>query len=140
MSRWIARLTGLAVLCAAGCGDGNDDRHLTGTVTFDGKPVAAGVIYFDPDGTKGHTGAQGYAIIKNGRFDTRDGGRPISPGPLIARISGGDGNVTPELDMGQTLFLNHPIHFTSPTPATPIDLIVAPSARFKEEPGTRTDP
>ncbi len=73
MFRRIARLAGLVVLCAVGCGGGDDGRHLSGTVTFDGKPVAAGVIYFDPDGAKEHTGSQGYAVIKNGHFDTRDG-------------------------------------------------------------------
>jgi hypothetical protein len=140
MSRRIAQLMGLVVLCAAGCTCGDDGRHLSGTVTFDGKPVAAGVIYFDPDGTKGHTGSQGYAVIKNGRFDTRDGGRPTSPGPLIARVSGGDGVITADLDMGRTLFLNHPIHFTSSPSGTPVDLSVPASARFKEEVGTRTAP
>ncbi len=30
--------------------------------------------------------------------------------------------------MGRTLFLNHPIHFVSPPPGTPVELIVPASA------------
>lgn len=73
----------------AGCGEASKDRYyVMGTVTFDGRPVPEGVIYFDPDLKRGNSGVQGVAIIRNGAFDTRDTGRGVSSGPYLARVQG----------------------------------------------------
>ncbi len=66
--------------------------HLQGIVTFGGQPLKMGLIVFEPDSSKGGTGSQGYAKIADGKFDTRaDGGRSISLGASIIRVTGGDG-------------------------------------------------
>lgn len=95
---------GLALL--AGCDRGPKRYHLSGQVLYDGKPVPAGEIFFDPDGKKKHDGPQGFARIKDGRYDTRDGGKPAGSGPYVARILGGDGVIPPgaDLPLGRPLF------------------------------------
>ncbi|MBN9120162.1 MAG: hypothetical protein J0I06_13530 [Planctomycetes bacterium] len=79
----------LCALCA-GCGGGNVYR-VSGKVTFQGKPVPAGKIYFIPDGSKGNTGPTGYADIKNGEYDTgAPGGSHAPAGPVIIAVEGQD--------------------------------------------------
>jgi hypothetical protein len=76
----------------AGCGSDEPDLyHLSGTVTFDGKPIPQGKIYFTPDSSKGNKGPAGYATIKDGKFDTKEeGGKGHVSGPMIVRIEGQD--------------------------------------------------
>jgi hypothetical protein len=58
-------------LVVIGCNpDGLKRYQVSGTVTFDGQPIAEGEIRFSPDNTKGNTGPQGYAAIQNGKFTT----------------------------------------------------------------------
>jgi hypothetical protein len=80
----------LLVTCAlsAGCGDGSGRVELSGTVTFNGQPVPAGKIYFSPDPAKGNKGPQGYADIKDGKFDTARTGKGGVTGPVIVHIEG----------------------------------------------------
>jgi len=107
---WPARTCVIALtlalgLGAGGCGPSGPPRfQVSGTVTFGGQPVPAGVIYFDPDVTKGHDGPQGYAQIKDGHYDTRQEGKPVTPGPHVVRIQGFDGKSANELPLGQPLF------------------------------------
>ena len=62
---------------AFGCGDDKTAR-VSGKVTFNGRPVPAGKIYFMPDGEQGNTGSTGYADIKDGEYDTgSSGGRNV---------------------------------------------------------------
>jgi hypothetical protein len=64
---------------------------------FDGKPVPAGKIYFIPDGSKGNTGATGYADIKDGKYDTADsGGHGTVGGPMTIAIEGTDPAAPPD--------------------------------------------
>src|SRR5205807_6772258 len=76
-----------ACLAAPGCG-GSRGVEVSGEVTFDGKPVPAGRIYFNPDVTKGNDGPQGYAEIHDGKFDTSKGGKGACGGPTVVVISG----------------------------------------------------
>ena len=88
----------------AGCGDGGPKvYHLSGNVTIGGKPVPAGVMFLGPDLKKGVDGPQGYATIKNGKYDTRDGGRGMIGGPLEVTIQPHDGIPGSELPMGKKL-------------------------------------
>ena len=97
----------LAILAAPGCDRGPILFQVTGQVTFGGKPLPAGVIYFDPDYMKKNDGPQGYAHIKDGQFSTRAvGGRGVIGGPHLARIEGFDGQPASELPMGRPLFTN----------------------------------
>jgi hypothetical protein len=99
---------GLALAAAvAGCADGPSDRvvHVSGTVTHRGKPLPLGMIIFEPDPGKGNSGPQGHAGIKDGKFDTRLSGKGAVVGPLIVRITGGDGvNPEPFTPFGRMLF------------------------------------
>jgi hypothetical protein len=99
---WLLLGVGLVVL--AGCDSGPKRHHVSGQVVYDGKPVPVGEIYFDPDVTKGHDGPQGFARIKDGRYDTRQGGLPVTAGPHIVRILGFDGHPAPEQPLGRRLF------------------------------------
>ena len=92
-------------LVPCGCDSGPTLFHVSGQVTFGGKPLPAGVIYFDPDYMKKNDGPQGYALIKEGQFSTQAvGGRGVIGGPHLARIEGFDGKPANELPMGQPLF------------------------------------
>lgn len=82
-------------LCAglAGCGGSSDTTRrfdLSGAVTFEGKPVPAGTILFEPDPGKGNKGPAGFAKIADGKFDTAAGGKGTIGGPHVVRITGSD--------------------------------------------------
>jgi hypothetical protein len=93
---------GLAAL--AGCGGEEKLYRVSGTVTYDGKPVAKGLIFFDPDGTKGTTGGQGFANILNGKYDTANEGQGVRGGAYVVRVNGFDGKEANEAPFGQPLF------------------------------------
>ena len=98
----------LAVVIAwltAGCGgSGGPARYdLSGKVSYGGKPVPAGRIALEPDGTKGNSGPPSYAEIKDGRYATpRDKG--TVGGPHRVRIAGFDGRGAGESPEGAPLF------------------------------------
>jgi hypothetical protein len=104
---WLLALgVGLVVL-ATGCGGGPKRSHVSGRILYDGKPVPAGEIYFDPDVTKGHDGPQGFARIQDGKYDTRAVEKSLAPGPHVVRILGFDGKPAPELPFGRPLFAEY---------------------------------
>lgn len=103
-----AAAAGMGVL--VGCGSADPPLYsVSGTVTFNGKPVPMGQIYFDPDGRAGNTdGPQGFARIVNGQFTTAlEGGSGVRGGAYIIRVQGFDGKVGPEHPYGDALFLEH---------------------------------
>lgn len=80
-------LTGLLL---SGCGN-SKASHVSGKVTFDGKPVPAGKVYILPDGSKGNSGVSGFADIKDGKYDTKlPGGQAAAPGAVIFAVEGID--------------------------------------------------
>lgn len=88
------RMTGSAVTClllvAIGCsGAAGPARYrVSGRVTCGGEPVPYGEVLFSPDGTKGNSGPQGVAAIKDGRYDTAGSRAPgIGGGPMIVRVT-----------------------------------------------------
>src|SRR5262245_61480793 len=101
---WFARLLLIGCLFAMGCTSGSSPSHLSGKVTFDGKPVPAGRVFFLPNSAKGGSGPGGFAEIKDGKYNTRTKGAGTLGGPLIVRIDGFDGKGTPENPVGQPLF------------------------------------
>ena len=67
----LVRLLGLAAVCAgflgcAGASDGLPRQAVSGTVTFDGQPLAEGRIQFEPASAEAMTPAGGE--IKDGRY------------------------------------------------------------------------
>lgn len=104
---WLSGLLLTWCLFATACGSsGNSPSHLSGKVTFNGKPVPAGRVFFLPNAAKGGAGQGGFAEIKDGTYDTRSKGAGTPGGPLIVRIDGFDGKSSPGNPIGQALFLS----------------------------------
>ncbi len=125
-------LTLLLAASAIGCGPKGPQRYEHwGTITFQGKPIPAGEIRFDPD-LVGNDGPAGYAVIKNGQFDTRlrsESG--AGAGKYRARVFAADGIEAPEAPVGKMIFSSQ-VEISLDLPAADSDLgeIVIP-------PGTR---
>ena len=82
---------GLATLLA-GCGEKGPARQdVSGKVTFNGQPVPAGQIVFEPDSAAGNKGPAGFAEISDGQYDTARAGQGTVGGPHVARITGLEG-------------------------------------------------
>jgi hypothetical protein len=83
-------IAAFVAVVATGCGTagGDGNAQVRGTVTFKGKPVPRGRVYFDVDQTKHPGGQQGYADIADGRYDTARGGKPPSAGAMVIRVEG----------------------------------------------------
>jgi hypothetical protein len=94
----------LPLLC--GCG-GQRVYHVSGTVTYQGKPVPTGQIVFEPDASAGNSGQAGFAKIKDGHYDTRTEGQGTLGGPHLVRIHGRDGIPRGELLNGMQLFQDY---------------------------------
>ncbi|MCZ2342669.1 MAG: hypothetical protein LC104_12895 [Bacteroidales bacterium] len=96
-SRNIGSRIGLAIglLFLVGCG-GDGTQQVKGTVTFNGKPLPGGKIYFFPDSSQGNSGTAGYADIVDGKFDTAtNGGSGTMHGPTRVAIEGFDPSTPP---------------------------------------------
>lgn len=79
------------VLIGEGCSRHPDPVHVSGTVTFRGKPVPKGIVFIHPNQQKGNSGPYGVAMIKNGRFDTsQQGGSGAMPGFVKIAVGGYD--------------------------------------------------
>ena len=109
MARSLALAAGLfaGITVVTGCGPDEKLYDVSGTVTFEGRPIPKGLIFFDP--APGTPGTQGFANIEDGRFDTSvpDKGRGIRGGAYLIRILGFDGKEAPEAPFGQPLFPEH---------------------------------
>ena len=115
-----------SVLGWAGCGNQGVPRYnLSGTVTFQGKPVPAGRIIFEPDVRKGNDGPQGYSDIKDGKYGTDRFGKGAVAGPLIVTIIGTTGENASEANMlGQPLFPRYKTTIDLPKEAIEYDFEV----------------
>jgi hypothetical protein len=98
-------LAGIALI-AVGCGgnSGPPRTHVSGKITFKGESVPAGKVYFNPDASKGNTGVQGFATIKQGAYDTRATGEGAAGGPTVVLLEGFDGVAKENLPLGMPLF------------------------------------
>lgn len=119
----------------AGCGGaGSTAKHVAGTATFDGKPIAYGQIEFIPDGDKKHTGPAGSAEIVDGKFDTKAGGQGIHFGPHQVRITAYEGrppatgaDETAAVDSPPPLFVGYSMAMDISTPE--VAVAVPPDAK-----------
>ena len=122
-------LVALGCFIGSGCGPtGPKTFEVSGAITFDGKPVPAGRIDFFPDFSKGNDGPQGYAIIKDGTFDTRKDGLGHVGGPMVIRIEGFDGKSDNPAFFGTPIFDKHEIKRDLPKDTSVQDLEVPASA------------
>lgn len=91
----------ILALFVAGCGakeSGPKRYRISGDVTFSGKPVPAGTIYFETT-----SGPAGSAQIRNGSYDTKSG-RGVVGGPHTAIIEGFDGKGANPGEPGRPIF------------------------------------
>ena len=93
MRKLLAILMFLAGCALLGCGNSNEPKRnrVSGKVTFDGTPVVFGDVLITPDGAKKNSGAQGFANIRDGQYDTSaSGGKGYGGGPAVLRVIGFD--------------------------------------------------
>jgi hypothetical protein len=114
---------GAAVLLAfaAGCGSGERVYDVSGAVNWNGQPVPAGIIFFDPDPMKGGSGPQGVANIVDGKYTTAVKGQGIRGGAYVIRITGYDGKTANEAPLGQPLFNEYTVREELPAADTERD-------------------
>jgi hypothetical protein len=123
-------LCGWAVL--SGCAAKGPTLHaVAGTVTFNGRPVPFGKIYFNPDPRTNPDSPQGFADITDGQYDTAQAGRGTPGGAFTARIEGFDGKSTPAFPYGQLLFDDYQVKVDLPAENTRKDFDVPASAARK---------
>jgi hypothetical protein len=91
-------------LTLTGCAREEKLYNVSGTVTYDGQPVPQGLIFFDPDATKGADGAQGFANIVDGKYNTAEMGQGVRGGAYLVRVNGFDGKPAYEAPFGNPLF------------------------------------
>ncbi len=101
LGRGLGHRIGLLWLAATflGCGgSGGVERYdVSGTVTYQGKPVPAGMILFEPDTSRGNKGPGGSGKIEHGYYVTHLG---AVGGPHRVRILGYDGVAVDTVDEG----------------------------------------
>jgi hypothetical protein len=124
----------LSLVALAGCGDSGPARfELSGTVTYDGKPVPAGFIVFIPDDATGNSGPGTTAGIQDGQYRTLPDKGTIG-GPHVATVYGfegkhheaakGSGGPTIIDPMGHPLFKTATIKLDLPKEKTAQDIAV----------------
>ena len=109
LSAFATTLFASTALLLYGCSRGPSFNDVSGTVTFDGKPVPAGRIYFNPDFSKGNDGPQGFADIKDGKYDTRNKGQGHAGGPMVISVEGFDGKSENPDSVGKPIFVAYEI-------------------------------
>ena len=129
--KWLAAFPLLlSSVTFAGCGkDGPSRLDVWGTITWKGQPIRSGVIFFEPNTTKGNKGPQGFALIKEGNFDSRyERSKGCISGPHIATIQAGDGqNITSGRPYGNSLFASHNLAIDIPPDGGEINLQIPDS-------------
>jgi hypothetical protein len=59
-----------AALALSGCGEEHPRHQISGTVTYQGKPVEMGVMKFEADASVGNVAPYCYARIEDGKYET----------------------------------------------------------------------
>lgn len=131
LPRWPWRailLTCCLMTGMAGCGTDGPVRYpVSGKIEYNGQPVRAGYIVFEPDAAQGNQGPAGRATIARGHYKT-DVDRGIVGGPTILRIHATDGvpyTIEEEgevVEQGRPLFAEHIEHVAFPLEAVVHDL------------------
>ncbi|MGO8753432.1 MAG: hypothetical protein ACLQNE_46440 [Thermoguttaceae bacterium] len=87
------------LIVVAGCGSSDPRKYrVSGTVTYDGKPVPQGTVFFVPDAAKDNHGPGAQAVIKDGAYQTER--RAVVGGPYVITVAGRDA-------AGKPLFTGH---------------------------------
>lgn len=133
----------ISLLAGSGCGKSDSQRvAVWGDVTWKGQPVPYGVVYFSPDTKKGNSGPQGFALIQDGRYDSRDAkSKGCVTGPLVAVVQGcsGEGR-NGTFPYGQPLFAPHELTLEVPADGGQLDLRIPDSAKpYVVAPGSEVE-
>tara|TARA_R110002072_G_scaffold303142_1_gene495867 strand:+ start:152079 stop:152564 length:486 start_codon:yes stop_codon:yes gene_type:complete len=80
----------MAMLSGCSGSSGPQRYEVSGSVTYDGKPVPKGFVTFYPDSEEGNSGPGGGAEIRDGVYRTA-AGKGVVGGPHRIRIIGFDG-------------------------------------------------
>jgi hypothetical protein len=99
-TRRTAAVVLIACLAFAACTREEKLHRVSGVVTFGGKPIPKGLIFFDPK----EGGPQGFANIVDGKYDTAHQGKGVRGGGYDVRVNGFDGKEANEAPFGQALF------------------------------------
>jgi hypothetical protein len=111
---WAAIGGWCVVAMLAGCSRGPSLERfpVAGTVTYDGRPVPQGSVWFEPTAAVGTIAATGFAVIENGSYRTPPDTSP-GKGLYKVRIIGRDGTPPTEKDRGEMMpgqkFLGQPV-------------------------------
>lgn len=125
---------GFVVLAALAAGCDKGDRHpVSGTIRIGTQPIRGGYVIFEPAG-QGAVGPQGHAPIRDGKFDTRDGGEPAAAGPVVVRIQGW-GEPSERFPNGVPVCTAYEMKLDLQAKANTLELTVPESARVKEPKG-----
>jgi hypothetical protein len=92
---WVACL-----VVFAACSQEEKLYRVSGNVTFAGKPIPKGLIFFDPKAE----GPQGFANIVEGKYDTAVQGKGVRGGSYDIRVNGFTGIEKNEAPFGDALF------------------------------------
>ncbi|MBA2117977.1 hypothetical protein [Bremerella alba] len=135
---WLALVTIVLLGATFGCGGKSDSGTypISGTVTYQGKPVPVGSLTLVPDSSQGNRGAAVSMEIVDGKFDSANASRGHVGGPHLATIVGLDGNGDDDLfPMGYMLFQDYQVSLDLPQEESTQDIVV-PTDRKK--PGRRS--
>jgi hypothetical protein len=102
-----AAVAGVLVLSGCGGDSGPQRYNVSGSVTFDGKPVPAGSVLFEPDRSKGNSGPAAAVKIKDGKYDSKIDGKGTVGGPHVVKITGMDGVPQEDFPDGTVLFAEY---------------------------------
>jgi hypothetical protein len=116
-----------ALLVAGGCGEKTLDRiRISGTVTYEGKPVEFGAIFFEPTESVGKIAPTVYLPVRGGKYDSEDNG-PIK-GKYRVTVGGMDKSKETKDDDGITntpqLFPDYKFEVEIPPPDNKLDVEV----------------
>ncbi|QDU78124.1 hypothetical protein Pan97_52050 [Bremerella volcania] len=98
---------------------------ISGTVTYQGKPVPIGSITLIPDSNQGNRGAAVSLEIIDGKFDSASASRGHIGGPHVATIIGLDGKGDDDLfPKGYMLFQDYQMTLDLPKEPSTKDIVV----------------
>jgi hypothetical protein len=122
-------------LLAGGCGrgDGLKRYRVKGSVTYDGKPVEFGAIFFEPTESIGKLAPTVYLPVRDGRYDAGDEG-PVAGKYQV--IVGGVDQASKRVDSDgvthtQQLFQDYKFDVEIPPPGNILDVVVPPSQAIR---------
>lgn len=123
--------------------DGPPRYDVSGTVTYEGKPVLKGFIYFSPDTEQGNKGPGGGAPIDQGRFKTGQS-KGVVGGPHVVRVVGYDGVATvvegEQLADGKPLFTPYITSIDFPKKDHSVEIVVPKGGSPLLQPTNQTAP